>query len=76
MSETAFLICWMIVGLVIVDLIFQYLDNVNDLIKKRWLRITIKSIGLVAWPFYLMLIGVGVAITFILESDIFKRFFE
>lgn len=65
---------WLFAGIIVVHNFLTEL--LNDMIKYRWLRITIKVISLLLWPLTLgclVLLVIGFVIS---DSAVFKKFFE
>ena len=67
-------IFWIYLGLITVDGLLTQL--LKDLVRYRWLRITIKIISVLVWPLTLICLLIGVIGYLLLDSDVCKRFFE
>jgi len=71
---TIFWSFWLFAGIIVVQNVLTEL--LNDMIKYRWLRITIKVISLLLWPLTLgclVLLVIGFLIS---DAVVFKKFFE
>jgi uncharacterized membrane protein YuzA (DUF378 family) len=68
-------IAWLIVGLFVVDITAK-IPGFNDFFTTRQSRITVKTIGLVAWPAYFAIICIVFMIAGLEDAGFFKRFLE
>jgi hypothetical protein len=65
---------WLFAGIIVVHTFLT--EPLNDMIKYRWLRITIKVISLLLWPLTLICIMVAVIGFIISDLEVVKKFFE
>ena len=67
-------IFWIYFGLIAVDGLLTQL--LRDVVRYRWLRITLKIISVLVWPVTLICLMIAVIGFLLLDSEVCKRFFE
>ena len=65
---------WLFTGIIVVHNFLT--EPITDVIKYRWLRITIKVISLLLWPLTLICIMLAVVGFVMSDFEVVKKFFE